>query len=571
MENNAPRLYDVRAQNPRKTANSRPGIPHFAEQACSVTQPYFKIKWHIGQEKCYHATLAAAIPHLQYLDGNPVGKKGDESKIFQVNDDLLPTESIPWKDDHESRLENIEARLMEVLDTMKSTSNKGRKKGTISEVQTEVTNVEKDLFKRKHPKMVHSPNHGVLSAFRLGFVQKQRSSSSRGESHTPSQGFKQLARRLRSKFKVYKNLLSLENLQEASIIIFGCPREKFSTAEIDNLRSYVSSGGSVIFLSKEGGDIAQNTNLNDLTQEYGITINSDGVFSGRSFCGREYNSDPRCELFSSFNNNNRIISRFWEPDDIEYDNSRNELRFLYPYGTTLSVQKPATTILSSGFMSQPVQCSIGALWQGTKGKGRVAVTGSVAMFEDVWLDKEDNATLSDFVFLWLYKEKSLELEKVNIEEPDARELEQIPNTEALANRLRCCLQEADDIPKDFTQLLDNSLFKYHTDLIPETGNLYRSLGVKHAPLTLIAPQFETPLPPLQPAVFSPVLKEPKLPEIDLFDLDDCFASPCARLAQLTNKESSFRAAQSGLCSGISKIAEALGPKDGELAGIGAIY
>ncbi|EFJ04823.1 hypothetical protein SELMODRAFT_138191, partial [Selaginella moellendorffii] len=324
-----------------------------------------------------------------------------------------------------------------------------------------------------------------------------------------------------------KNLLSLENLQEASIIIFGCPREKFSTAEIDNLRSYVSSGGSVIFLSKEGGDIAQNTNLNDLTQEYGITINSDGVVQTI----QEKYFHPKEVMVTD----GIICEELNEPDDIEYDNSRQELRFLYPYGTTLSVQKPATTILSSGFMSQPVQCSIGALWQGTKGKGRVAVTGSVAMFEDVWLDKEDNATLSDFVFLWLYKEKSLELEKVNIEELDARELEQIPNTEALANRLRCCLQEADDIPKDFTQLLNDSLFKYHTDLIPETGNLYRSLGVKHAPLTLIAPQFETPLPPLQPAVFSPVLKEPMLPETDLFDLDDCFASPCARLAQLTNK------------------------------------
>lgn len=29
---------------------------------------------------------------------------------------------------------------------------------------------------------------------------------------------------------------------------------------------------------------------------------------------------------------------------------------------------------------------------------------------------------------------------------------------------------------------------------------YEQLGVKHEPLTLIQPQFETPLPPLQPAV-----------------------------------------------------------------------
>ena len=29
---------------------------------------------------------------------------------------------------------------------------------------------------------------------------------------------------------------------------------------------------------------------------------------------------------------------------------------------------------------------------------------------------------------------------------------------------------------------------------------YEQLGVKHEPLSLIQPQFETPLPPLQPAV-----------------------------------------------------------------------
>ena len=29
---------------------------------------------------------------------------------------------------------------------------------------------------------------------------------------------------------------------------------------------------------------------------------------------------------------------------------------------------------------------------------------------------------------------------------------------------------------------------------------YEKLGVKHEPLKLITPQFETPLPPLQPAV-----------------------------------------------------------------------
>merc|ERR1712182_200639 len=72
-------------------------------------------------------------------------------------------------------------------------------------------------------------------------------------------------------------------------------------------------------------------------------------------------------------------------------------------------------------------------------------------------------------------------------------------------------------------------------MISEGVKLYGLLGVKHGPLTLIPPQFETPMPPLQPAVFPPVLREPMAPALDLFDLDEQFASERVRLAQLTNK------------------------------------
>ena len=36
--------------------------------------------------------------------------------------------------------------------------------------------------------------------------------------------------------------------------------------------------------------------------------------------------------------------------------------------------------------------------------------------------------------------------------------------------------------------------------MPEVLGLYEELGVKHEPLRLIAPRFETPFPPLQLAV-----------------------------------------------------------------------
>jgi intraflagellar transport protein 52 len=68
------------------------------------------------------------------------------------------------------------------------------------------------------------------------------------------------------------------------------------------------------------------------------------------------------------------------------------------------------------------------------------------------------------------------------------------------------------------------LFKFDTDLIPEAIALYKDLNIKHEPLTLITPQFETPMPPLQEAVFPPSLNELPPPNLDLFYLDEQFSS-----------------------------------------------
>lgn len=68
-----------------------------------------------------------------------------------------------------------------------------------------------------------------------------------------------------------------------------------------------------------------------------------------------------------------------------------------------------------------------------------------------------------------------------------------------------------------------------------THSLPCAAGVPHEPLSLIPPQFECPLPKLNPAVFPPAMRETAPPALDQFDLDEHFASPALRLAQLTNK------------------------------------
>jgi intraflagellar transport protein 52 len=51
------------------------------------------------------------------------------------------------------------------------------------------------------------------------------------------------------------------------------------------------------------------------------------------------------------------------------------LTFLYPYGATLQVQKPANAVLSSGTVSLPVNRPVCAFYEDTKKGGRLAVLG----------------------------------------------------------------------------------------------------------------------------------------------------------------------------------------------------
>ena len=158
----------------------------------------------------------------------------------------------------------------------------------------------------------------------------------------------------------------------------------------------------------------------------------------------------------------------------------------------------------------------------------MCLLGSSCVLHDDWVDKDENAKLLNVLTRWLTGGDVM-MDATDAEDPDIAEYSQLPDSEALAERVLCCLQETEEVTKDFTSLFDDSLFKFDTSLIPEAVALYSELDVKHEPLSLIPPQFEHPLPPLQPAVFPPSLREPPPPALDLFDLDDQFASDKVRV------------------------------------------
>lgn len=396
---------------------------------------------------------------------------------------------------------------------------------------------------------------------------------SKKEQGNPSNNFKKLHRRVKAEYKVSvnKEIINLDRLLGANLVIFAGPREMFSVDEFTAIKEYLSKGGSILFMLGEGGEGKNNTNVNYLLEEFGMSINSDA-------CVRtvyhKYHHPKEClithgclcsDLVRAANGEkkptketNEKISLSITKEDHDVTNASKDhggLEFVFPYGATLNVQKPSIPILSSGPISYPLNRPIAAI-HNKAGTGRICVIGSVRMFDDDFLEGEKNRQLTDTLIKWLLKLGDCELSFPYGEEPELSDYHHIPHTQGLAMNLRSCLQENEPLPRDFTQLFDDSLFKFDTDLIPEAVKLYHQLGVKHEPLTLIPPQFETPMPSLCPAVFPPCLREPPPPALDLFDLDEQFASERVRLAQLTNKctddDLDFYVRQAGEILGVSQ-------------------
>merc|ERR1711998_503304 len=186
---------------------------------------------------------------------------------------------------------------------------------------------------------------------------------SKNEKCHPGSGFKKWHRRLRTQYKVQTNKdeITLGALQDAAVVIFGGPREMFTTPEFEVIKQYVADGGNVMLMLGEGGESKSNTNVNYLLEEYGISVNADSVVR------TVYYKNPRShnkymhpkEAFVSTGVINREVSRLAAKGAANSEGSQTDkdsLSFVYPYGATLNVQKPIgllLTVLTSflGFLS----------------------------------------------------------------------------------------------------------------------------------------------------------------------------------------------------------------------------
>lgn len=216
------------------------------------------------------------------------------------------------------------------------------------------------------------------------------------ELFTTTNGFKVWNRKLRNNWKVVPNKdeISADSLKSARLFVLPGSREKFTATEFDNIKQYINDGGSVLVMLGEGGETHFNTNINYLLEDFGVMVNSDAVVRSEYF---KY-FHPKEALVSN-GVLNRAISRaagkyvpgLDDPDSKDVTNSMSQaLQFVYPYGATLNVAKPATSVLSTGSACIPVNRPVLAMHTTKDGNGKLAVLGSVHMFSDQYLDKEEN-------------------------------------------------------------------------------------------------------------------------------------------------------------------------------------
>ncbi|KFP55587.1 Intraflagellar transport protein 52, partial [Cariama cristata] len=370
--------------------------------------------------------------------------------------------------------------------------------------------------------------------------------ASKGETFTLASSYKSLRKRLRGSWKIQslKDEITSEKLFGVKLWITAGPREKFSAAEFLVLKKFLEDGGAILVMLREGGESRCGTNINFLLEEYGIIFNNDAVV--RNVYYKYYH--PKEALISDGVLNRGIseAARKTVLETTDEDGSGHNsqaLTFLYPFGATLNVMKPAVAILSTGSVCFPLNRPILAFYQHESQGGKMAALGSSHMFSDQYLDKEENGRIMDVLFQWLTT-SDIHLNQMDMEDPEVREIHHkevnnnytmLPDTAALSEQLRVCLQEGDENPRDFTKLFHAFLYQLATTALPSVIKAYEQLNVKHEPLQLIQPEFETPIPVLQPAVFPPAFRELPPPPLELFDLDETFSSEKARLAEITNK------------------------------------
>jgi intraflagellar transport protein 52 len=343
-----------------------------------------------------------------------------------------------------------------------------------------------------------------------------------------------------------KKEFKLEKMRLCNLFVIGEPKSLFTPDEINILKQYLEEGGNLLIIEGEQGETKNNTNLNDFLKDYGITFHGDSVVRTAFY---KYFHPKQCFIdtltvhpgfLRTIKNVKKMKKIDLMADDVpgqDDDDDDCPLKIIYPFGQSLDIdpKKPnIATLFTSGKIAYPMNRPLCAVTTSKSKKGKLCVLGSINFLDNSYIDKEENIKVIDGLIKWL-----LGMNNADIVSPSKsvkiNDYIYIPNIISISDKVKSCLDEAKEPPANFNDLYDMNMFKIDNELVPESIALYDKLHVKHEILGIIPPQFETPLPPLQLAVFDPIIKDFPVPNLELFDLDEQFASEKIKLAQTTNK------------------------------------
>lgn len=178
----------------------------------------------------------------------------------------------------------------------------------------------------------------------------------------------------------------------------------FTGKELQDTKQYIEAGGSVFVVMNEGGEAKMNTNINALLEQFGIFVNADTVirkafhkylhpkeaYVGNGCLNKELVRVAKGEPKQEAQKQGKYAKRYRDTkDELAERDENGGLKFVYPYGSTLNVRKPAVPLLSSGPISFPPNRPVGAFYKSAKG-GKLFVLGSIKFFADEFFENEDN-------------------------------------------------------------------------------------------------------------------------------------------------------------------------------------
>jgi len=186
-----------------------------------------------------------------------------------------------------------------------------------------------------------------------------------------------------------------ESLKPFDILVIACPDfSKLSHIEIMEIVNWVKeNGGGLLLLSHAGGDRGRNSNISELSQQFGIVFENDQVLDEVNNIGIE-----NMPLISSIN--------FIPPHPI----TNGVSSICYRAGCSLTVIGSAISITTSNETSEPFSCPL--ICTSELNRGRVCAIGSYEMFRDKTgggFQYDDHADLTLNIFNWLISDYRMEL------------------------------------------------------------------------------------------------------------------------------------------------------------------